>query len=281
MIVLTGATGTVGGYLAVKLAERGHPARAIVRDLGRAQPLRQLGLDIIPGDMARPATLGRALKGATRLFLLSPDLPGEEKFEAESNVIEAAADAGVSHVVYLSVAGADVGDTVFARWHGRTERALARTPMSWTFLRPNGFMSNIVGPSGLTRQEETLALPAGEGRVSVVHPGDIAAVAASALTDPQHEHRAYLLTGPKALTFREQAAQLSALLGRVVSYVDLPEEAARESILASGTPALVADALLDFYRHVRAGNCAQVSDDIEKVTGSPARSFTEFIQELL
>ncbi|WP_390624150.1 SDR family oxidoreductase [Fodinicola feengrottensis] len=60
MIVLTGATGTVGGYLAVKLAERGHPARAIVRDLGRAQPLRQLGLDIIPGDMARPATLGRA-----------------------------------------------------------------------------------------------------------------------------------------------------------------------------------------------------------------------------
>ncbi|WP_390624149.1 NmrA family NAD(P)-binding protein [Fodinicola feengrottensis] len=213
--------------------------------------------------------------------MLSPDLPGEEKFEAESNVIEAAADAGVSHVVYLSVAGADVGDTVFARWHGRTERALARTPMSWTFLRPNGFMSNIVGPSGLTRQEETLALPAGEGRVSVVHPGDIAAVAASALTDPQHEHRAYLLTGPKALTFREQAAQLSALLGRVVSYVDLPEEAARESILASGTPALVADALLDFYRHVRAGNCAQVSDDIEKVTGSPARSFTEFIQELL
>jgi uncharacterized protein YbjT (DUF2867 family) len=150
--------------------------------------------------------------------------------------------------------GADEGGFALARLHGEIERALQRSDVPFTLLRPNGFMQNFVTHmTGSIRAQGAFYLPGGDAKISHVDVRDIAKVAARALTSREHDGKAYALSGPEALTYGEAADVLSRVLGKTVRYVPVSDENARNSMIGSGMPAFYADYLVDLNRFYRTG----------------------------
>ena len=276
MILVTGATGLNGTALLRVLSAKGVATRALVRDPARAQAIAALPhVEIVQGDMARPETLAGALRDVERAMLISSSTP--DMLEVQSNFIDAAKQAGVRHVVKLSGIMPELDLAFrFARMHGEIEKRLEASGMAFTHLRAGEFMPayfrqvpNIVGKGAMF-------LPMEDARIASIDVGDIAEIAASALTGPGHEGKIYPLTGAEALTMTDVAAKLSAVTGKTVRYVNVPPEAARQAQLAAGMPPYLADALFELFAERRNGKEAKVWPDAAVLLGRRPTSFDEF-----
>lgn len=231
------------------------------------------------GDLGKPQQVRQVLAGVDHLFLVTPASP--EQVDWETTAITAAAEVGVGHVVKLSVLGADPDAAIlFARQHGDIEKVLADSGMAWTLLRPNGFMQNLLGSGATVAGQGKIFAATGQEGISWVDVRDIAAVAATALTEPGHEGKTYTLTGPQALSYGEVASVLGQVAGKPVEYVPVSSEQSRQSLLQLGVPPWLADRLVELDEQVYAkGYAAVVSPDIEQVTGRPARRFADMAAE--
>ncbi len=273
MILVTGASGTVGSEVVKALLGRGVRLRAGYRS--RPQNLPK-GVESVALDYEKPETILPALAGVETLFLLSNTV------EPEKKVVDAAGRAGVRRVVKLSVFGAAEEAYSFARWHRAVEKHIEASGLGWTFLRPNGFMQNVLNYMGGTiRSQSAIYSSAGQGAVSHVDVRDIAAVASRVLTENGHEGRAYGITGPAALRYDEIAATLSRALGRPIRYVPLSHEQARQGAIGAGAPEGYADALVDLDRHYAGGGASAVSDTVRRLTGKEPIAFAQFAQDYL
>src|ERR1700743_1885856 len=214
MLLVTGATGTTGMEVLKALKARGTEARALVRDETKAHHLRDLGFEPATGDLGDPRTLGPALEGVEKAYLVSPIGPMQSEFEQA--FLESAKEAGVEHVVKLSVIGASPEAPLrFARAHGTVEQALRESGMAFTLLRSAAFMQNTLS-WGPQVHHDTFYTPVPDAAFSLVDARDVAEVAALALTTEGHEGKAYGLSGPEAVSYREQATRLFATAGRSV-----------------------------------------------------------------
>ncbi len=268
MILVTGAAGTVGGEVVRGLQAAGAVFKVAYRKR------RVEGLDGVALDLDRPETIAPALAGCNTVFLLSNDAT------PELNLVRAAPAAGVRRIVKLSVWGAADEAFEFARWHRPVERALEASGLRFTFLRPNGFMQNVVNHMGATiREQSAFYQPDGEARISHIDARDIGAVATRVLTEDGHDGRAYTLSGPEGLTYHEMAATLSSVLGRTITYVPLSPEDYKVGALGTGVPEGYVDALLDLARCYRSGAAAQVTGDVKAVLGRDPISFAQFARD--
>ena len=274
VIVVTGATGRLGGRIAARLSAAGVPQRLIVRDPARAPALP--GASVSRADYGDAAAVRRALEGAGTVLMVSaaetPDRVGQHKA-----FVDAAAAAGVGHLVYTSFQGA-APDAVFtlARDHWATEEHIRAAGLPFTFLRDSlyaDFLPFMVGEDGVIRG------PADDGRAAVVAQDDIADAAAAVLRDPApHAGRTYDLTGPEPLTFAEMAAIVSEVTGRDVRYEAESVPEAYASRASYGAPDWQVDAWVSTYTAVAAGQLAAVSPAVEQLTGHPATSLSELLQ---
>ena len=281
MILVTGATGLNGAELVRKLSARGVAVRALVRNASgtnaaKATELSRLaGVDVAEGDMARPDTLVPALSGIDRAMLISSSNPTMR--EDQSAFIDAAAGAGVRHVVKLSGIIPDVNSPFrFARMHGEIERHLEASGMAFTHLRAGEFMHAYFRQVPSIVNRGALALPMADARIASIDIGDIADVAADVLTGSGHEGKTYPITGPDALTMTEVAAALSAATGKPICYVDVPPEDARAAQIAAGMPAYLADGLAELFAERRKGKEETVSSVIPTVFKRRPMSFADF-----
>ncbi|HEX8502365.1 MAG TPA: SDR family oxidoreductase [Pyrinomonadaceae bacterium] len=279
MILITGATGTTGREVLKELRQAGAAGvRALVRDPARAPFVGEAGFEAIGGDFDRPETLGAALEGVERALLLTP--PSPQTFEHNRLFVEAAARAGVRHVVKLSAFGADAeAPEGFARWHGQSEELLKSSGLAWTMLRPNFFMQNLLGQAGQISSAGKIFQPVGDSRASFVDVRDIAAVAARALTEGGHEGQTYTLTGPEALSYADVAARLSEAGGRNISYVPVTPEQFRAGALAAGLPEWLVSALERLNETFASGRAAEVTGDVERVARREPTTFRQFARD--
>lgn len=280
LVLVTGATGNVGSRVVAELRARGVPVRAFVRDAARAAGLLGGAVELAAGDLDDPVSIRRALAGVDRIVLSSRNHPRQR--EHESNVIDAAAAAARPWIVKLSTVGAEVGSPL-AFWdcHGRIEEHLRRSGLPATVLRSHFYMSNLLDSAGAIRATGKLFAPARGARLPMVDPGDVAAVAARVLTDDDragHVGRTYHLTGPEAITFDDVAEHLSAATGRTIDFVDVPDPAARESLVESGMPPWMVENLLILFGILRDGRWSP-TDDVRALTGRAPRAFAEFARE--
>lgn len=278
MILVTGATGNVGGALLAQLAQRGVATRALVRRPERADTLRGYDVDIAVGDYDDPASLPKALDGVERVFVAAP--ASEVLASQEGAMLDAAAAAGVSQVVLLTAAGVDApgpSPVRLLRGHQAVVRRAGELDLPATVLAPNGFMQNFLRNAGQAQAEGVLAGPLGAAAVSYVDVRDVAAVAAHVLTSDGHEGATYTITGPEALTMEQVAERMSAVAEREVRYVDVPVDDARAGMLASGAPPWLTEGLIELYDVYKAGHAAAVTDEVQKATGHPARSLDTFL----
>ena len=276
MILVTGATGRTGGALVRRLSATGIPVRALVRSAARADGLSTLpAVEIVEGDMAHPATLSEALRDMDRAMLISSSDP--TMLEVQSNFIDAAAAAGIEHVVKLSGIMPDLDSPFrFARMHGEIERRLEASGMAFTHLRAGEFMHAYFRQVPSIVAQGRLLLPMEDARIASIDVGDIAEVAATVLTGSGHEGATYPLTGPEALSMADVAGKLSAATGNRIEYVNVAPEEATRARLAAGMPKFTADALDELFAERREGKEAQVSPVVHTLLGRRATSFDEF-----
>lgn len=278
----TGATGALGGAVARLLADAGRGQRLLVRDPARAPRLEgAVAVPLGPGGYADRGAAVEALTGVEVLLFVSAG-EAEDRLAQHRTFVEAAAEAGVRHVVYTSFVGASPTCTfTLGRDHAATEDALRRSGLAWTVLRDSFYlelMPHLVGEDGAVRG------PAGDGRLAAVARTDVAEVAARVLQDVvdrpgAHAGATYDLTGPEALTFAEVAATISEVAGREVRFVDETVEEAYASRAAYDAPPWQVDAWVSTYTAVRAGELADVSGDVERLLGRPARTLRQVLEE--
>jgi uncharacterized protein YbjT (DUF2867 family) len=278
MIVVTGATGNAGSEVVRALTTRGGRVRAFVRDPGKAR--RKLGEDVelAAGDFADQRSVRAAFDGADALLLSCADDPRRVGWETAA--IDAAVAAGVRRIVKLSAAAAEPGSPVaFWDWHGQVEQHLRASGASWVILRANWYMSNLLAAAPRVAAEGRLYAPAGQAQVAMIDPRDVGAAAAAVLSSPGHEGHTYLLTGPRAITYAQVAADLSAATASRVEFIDVPDEAAHQAMIHDGLPGFAAGQIVAMFARLRQGVAAQVSPAVEALTRCAPRDFARFARD--
>ncbi|ONI91460.1 NAD(P)-dependent oxidoreductase [Saccharothrix sp. ALI-22-I] len=278
MILITGATGTIGSHLLHQLTSRGETVRAMTRNPGavRAEP----GVDLVRADFDDPASLAAAVADVRAVFLLTAPTAPTPRHDLA--MLDTARSAGVTTVVKLSAIGTGetIGDNrTVGAWHLQAEQAVRSSGMAWTVLRPSSFASNVLRFAQTINAGHPIPNMTGTATQGVIDPRDVAAVAAEALTTPGHAGRTYTLTGPELLSVPDQAAILESVLDRPVTTVDLPLDTARDQILQHGTDPEAADAALTGIAWARAGHNAVLTQDVHRILGRPATAFITWVQD--
>src|SRR3954469_19450595 len=256
MILVTGATGTVGLHLIAELVRAKVPTRALVRSPEKGAPLQAQRLETAVGDLADPASLASALRGVERMFLLTP--AGPDQVELERAAIDVAAREGVRHIVKLGARGADpASPSRFLRSHGQVIDHLRAAGPDWTVLLPGDFMQNFLLNAPIIARDGRWYRPAGDARVASVDAADIAAVAAAVLQEEGHAGDELEITGSESATQRELAVKLTSTLGRQADYVETSYDDARAAMLAAGLLPWRVDGLMELLRFYDEGGAAQ------------------------
>ncbi|ANP52992.1 uncharacterized protein YbjT (DUF2867 family) [Streptomyces griseochromogenes] len=265
-ILVLGGTGKTGRRIARRLRAAGRPVRTVSRTSGDT-----------PLDLDDPTSWGPALDGVTAAYLVEPDLRMSTDRQARiPRFVNEAVTMGVRRLVLLSAPRAGEEDHPLHT----AEQAVRGSGVEWAVLRPNWFSQNFSeGPwlSGILGG--TLTLPTGDGRTPFVDAEDIAAVAASALTEDRHSGQTYELTGPRAISFGEAAGLIADATGRTIRHVDVAPDAFIEHQLAAGASPDVARLLTEVLVAIGSGSQATLSDDVERALGRPPRSFEDFVTE--
>ncbi|WP_336208910.1 NAD(P)H-binding protein [Nonomuraea sp. LPB2021202275-12-8] len=265
MIVITGATGSIGRALVGRLT--GEEVVAVVR-----RPA-DLDCEQIIGDFERPETIGGILSPGDRLFLNSSLWPGV--VDAHRAVIDLARKADAAQIVTVSVRGAGPGAPLGGDMHGRIDAHLRSSGVPYAILQPSGFMQNLLTEVRAGRFHGSY----GSARINYIDTRDIADVAAAILTRPVAASADHPLTGPESLTHEEIAAAISSAVGGPVSYVDLPVPAMTAHLAASGMPEQFAHALAALMADMGEADWSSVTTAVEDLTGRPPRPLSAFLAD--
>jgi len=276
MIGVSGATGGIGGRVARRLAASGHTQRLIVRDASRVT--RPAGAEVVTfGGYDDDAGMREAFAGVQTLLLVSAR-EAADRLVQHRRAVDAAADAGVQRIVYLSFIGAAADATfTFARDHFHTEQHVRASGVAFTFSRQNLYMDLLPVLAG---EDSAIRGPAGDGRVAPVLRDDVADALHAMLTTPGHEGTTYELTGPEALTLGEIAARVSRATGRKLRFVDETLEQARASRAASGAPDWQIAGWISTYTAIAAGEMDVVTDHVLRLTGREPTAVERFLAGL-
>lgn len=279
-ILLTGATGTIGSEVARQLSSAGIPFRALVRNTAKADALKGNGNEIVEGDYEDKTSIEKALAGIETAFMLPP--LGAPSVPQQGDFIEIAKKSGVKRIVKLSAMGADVKDkhpSRLIRWHYEAEEILKASGMPYTNVEPNSFMQNAFPFAPTIKEQGMIFAPGGDAKVSHVDVRDIASVIVAALTQPGHEGKTYVLTGPEAISYQQVAEKIGAAIGKSVNYVPIAPEQFKQGATQFGVPEWLADGLNELYGWYRQGGGELVTTDVTDVIKRPAITFDQFAND--
>jgi uncharacterized protein YbjT (DUF2867 family) len=279
MILLTGATGSAGSFIANEFVRQRVPVRILVRDRAKATELEKVPtVEIVEGDMSRQGSLGAALDGVERVLMISS--PRMDMVETQRTFIDACKAAGVRHVIKFS--GLDSrSDTTFpfGLMHKAIEEHLEQSGLVWTHLRPTGFMQEYLREAPSIINEGAFYLALADARLNPVDLVDVGKVGFLLLRDGGHEGERLAMTGPEALTMVEIADRISHAAGRTVRYIAISPIQRRQALIAHGIPPEFADALdRQVEERLKGGHESQVNLSTHRLFNIKPSTFREFAQ---
>jgi uncharacterized protein YbjT (DUF2867 family) len=267
-VLVIGATGKTGRRLVPLLADRGVSVRAASRQPGAGRTLF---------DWQRSETHAPALDGANAVYLIAPEMM-EDPTALTGPFLDRVRQAGVERIVALSSLGVESPVEPAASGRLRLERQVMGSGIAWTILRASGFHQNFSEGFLLPPivQADMVATATGDGKAAFVDAGDIAAVAAAALTEDGHEGAVYAVTGPQALSFTEATAIIGSVVGRTIAHRAVGSAEFLEMLRGAGVPADYAMMLVRDQEGIREGRGAFIADTVAELTGRPATSFEDY-----
>jgi uncharacterized protein YbjT (DUF2867 family) len=278
MILLTGATGSAGSFIANEFVRQRQPVRILVRNRAKATALEKVPtVEIVEGDMSRPSSLGSALDGVDRVLMISAPLM--DMVETQCTFVDACKAAGVRHVIKFS--GMDARrDTAFpfGLMHKDIEEHLEKSGLAWTHLRPTGFMQEYLREAPSIINDGAFYLAQGDVRLNPIDLVDVAKVGFLLLRDGGHEGARIVMTGPEALTMAEIADCISRAIVRTVRYVAVSPMERRQALIAHGIPPEFADALDKQVEERLSGIESQVDLSTHQLFNIKPTTFLEFAQ---
>jgi len=293
-IVITGASGNYGRGLTDLLIEAGRAEDLILitRSPDKLADRAGQGCTVRYGDFDKPETLAEAVQGAEKMLLISGTRVGARVVQHKA-AIDAAAAAGVKHIAYTSFIGIDdpANPAEVRHDHIETERLIRASGLAWTMLRDAHYADSMIVMAGPgVMQTGQWVSNSGEGLEAMVWRDDCVASAAAVLLGEGHEGKIYNITGPELQTFREVAAIMAEVTGRPVTYVATTDDEQYAMFDAMGIPRRPvddqsvggipwnSDDMVSFGRAIREGYLQLCTDDVERLTGRPARSVRALIE---
>jgi uncharacterized protein YbjT (DUF2867 family) len=261
--LITGATGDIGSRVVEHLLQRNIRPRVLVRNEAKARSLFGERVDIFVGDLAEPASMRDALKGADTIYLVNvgPEIP-----RRDGSAAVLAKEAGVKRIVKLSSLDVEHGLAIGA-WHEKGEAAIRAVGIPFIFVRPTGFMSNLLAWAHSIKTEKIIRSSTADGRRPFIHSEDIAAVSVEALVSTNYVGQSLPITGPDSLTFGEATATIAEAIRERLKYQAISDEEARERYSKiSGSPEET-EAHVTLWRAIREGRLASVTHDVERILG--------------
>lgn len=277
-ILLTGVTGTVGSAAIEFLlaANANTRIRIGVRDLGKISNAPWINdVDAVLLDYEKPETIKKALTNIDRLFLVTP--PGTYQEGQTAQKILDCADSSLKHIVRLSGIHAEKHN-LFANHHA-ADNLLMSSTIPYTALQPNTYMQNFYNYSDTIKEQHKIIEPAGIGKTSFIDARDVGAVAATILTEPNHDNKMYVLTGSEALDYSQVAAIFSDSLSFVVNYEPLFVEKYLEYKVSAGMPAEFVKKSIEYLKGVENGEYAEVSSAVETILKRSPMSLKQFVSD--
>jgi uncharacterized protein YbjT (DUF2867 family) len=273
--LITGATGEVGSRVVHHLLKRGIRPRVLVRNEAKGRLLFGERVDIFVGDLAEPASIRGALKGADAVYLVNvgPEIPRRDEMAASL-----AKQVGVKKLVKLSSLDVEQGLAIGA-WHEKGESAIRAVGIPFTFVRPTGFMSNLLAWADSIRTEGIVRSSTADGRRPFIHSEDIAAVSIEALVSEDYVGQALSITGPSSLTFGDATAAIAEAIGQPLKFQAITDEEARERYSKASGSFEETEAHVALWRAIREGRLASVTPEVERILGRRPIALTQWAAE--
>lgn len=286
-ILVTGATGNLGGLVVESLLKKTAASNIVVmlRNDKNAAEFSSKGIAVRIGDYDDISAMSGAFKGINALYFVSgPDLEG--RLVQHENVVAAAIEAKVSHVVYTSFSRKDGSEEnhplqLLAQGHLIAEEAIKNSGITYTILRNNYYMEVIplfVGQNILT--SKTIFFPASQGKSAFIARKDIAELSAEILTTSGHDNKIYEVSGEQAYSFEEVAQLISEVSGTDISYISPTEEDFEKALKEYGVPEYGIELSVLSARAVVEGEFEKTSATFQHITGKKPTSLTDFLQEI-
>ena len=279
-IVVTGATGQLGRHVLEALLERGVAAGDIVaagRSVEKLADFAGQGVRVQPMDYADAGSVAAALKGATRVLLISGSEVGQ-RVEQHRTVIEAAKAEGVELLAYTSIANADTTSMKLADEHKATEALLRGSGVPFVLLRNGWYLENYTEQLPGTLAQGAVAGSAGDGKVSGAARADYAHAAAAVLVADGQAGKVYELGGDEAFSMADLAAEISSATGKAVSYNDMPAGDYAGLLASVGVPEAFAEILADSDLGIARGDLLVSTGDLRRLIGRPTTSLGQAVR---
>ncbi|MGB6631669.1 MAG: NAD(P)H-binding protein, partial [Terriglobales bacterium] len=273
--LITGATGDIGSRIVERLLQRNIRPRVLVRNQAKARSLFGERVDVFVGDLAEPASMRDALKGADAIYLVNvgPEIP-----RRDGSVAVLAKEEGANRIVKLSSLDVEHGLAIGA-WHEKGEAAIRAVGIPFTFVRPTGFMSNLLAWAHSIKTEKIVRSSTADGRWPFIHSEDIAAVSVEALVSTNYVGQSLPITGPDSLTFGEATATIAEAIGERLKYQAISDEEAREHYSKVSGSQEETEAHVTLWRAIREGRLASVTHEVERILGRKPITLTQWAAE--
>ncbi|RZO96360.1 MAG: SDR family oxidoreductase [Gammaproteobacteria bacterium] len=278
MILLTGATGKTGSATAKALNEKGVTFRALIRNEEKRGDIESLGGEVVIGSIENKEAVDQSMVDVETALILLPN--SENQLSLEKQLVDSAKQAGAKRVVKMSSIEATPDATSpIPKLHLESEEYIKQSGLSWTMIKPNFYMQNLLASAGTIKDQGKIFLPMGEGKTGMIDTTDVGKVLAKVLSEDGHESMNHEITGPEILSFNEVAEIFSKGLDKQVDYVDVPLAAYKETLGQFLTNQWHLDAVIDLFKGIADGGIEEKTDTYSELMGESPKSLSEFISE--
>ena len=274
-VLVTGATGNTGSVLLPALLREGIDVRVFARNEAKATPLKEAGAEVVIGDLDKPETIPPALKDVDRVYFLNWN--GETALRQGENFINAAKKAGNPHIIRHSMWGSENSRIIKQGY--KIDEMLKSSGLPWTILKPTFFMQNTMMAAQTISSDGVIYWDMKDGKLAMIDVRDIADSAFAVITGKGYEGKEYILTGPEAISFHDVAETFSRVLDTEVKYVNVPAEAALQSMVGMGIPEWIAKGFNELDEGFGNNFASKTTKNVQILTEHPARSFEQFVND--
>ncbi|MNS07592.1 Quinone oxidoreductase 2 [compost metagenome] len=285
-ILITGASGNFGKTTIDFLLKKGIPANtisALVRDEAKGADLKAKGINIKIGDYDNYESLVAAFKGIDKLVLVSgTDIVNRGK--QQENVVKAAKEAGVKHILYTSFERKNETETspiaFLAKSHIDTDNAIKASGMTYTIFRNNLYLDVLPMFLGEQVLETGIFFPAGETKSAFALRSDLAEATANVLTSEGHENKEYAMNNVENYSFQEVADVLGKIANKKIDYINPDADVYTDALSTAGVPAEYIGMFAGFAEAIKQGEFNSSKTDLENLLGRKPTSLEDFLKQV-